>query len=156
MYPRNARQKNGTNVILVSFFLSRSSSKSRPKPSQSERSEILKCAICGQYAKSVNQKKSRISKEPRAENLQKAASYFKDEVYIRIAGLDSPSKMFAANLYFYKSCYANCIGKQKRATSSLNKSARTASNIQNQKGNIQELFFFFTKSKNFLYQTSVT
>ena len=72
-------------------------------------------------------KKIRISKEPRAENLQKASSYFKDKVYTPIVDLDSSPKMFTANLYCNKKCYANYIGKWNRATSTLHKSARAAS-----------------------------
>ena len=76
MYQWNGKHRYKTNLILVSFFLSRSSSKPRQKPSQSVRPEKQKCAICGQYVKSGEQLKFRISEEPRAENLQKASSYF--------------------------------------------------------------------------------
>ena len=69
MYQRIAKQRNKTNLVMISFFLSRSSSKLRPKPSQSVCLGNLKCAIWGQYAKSGEQKTFRISKEPRAENL---------------------------------------------------------------------------------------
>ena len=126
MYQRNGKQRKKINVILVFFFPSRSSSKPRPEPSQSVRPENLKCAICGQYAKSGERKKFRISKEPRAENLQKASSYFKDEIYTRITDPDTPSKMFAADLCCHKNCYANYIGKWNRATSIPNESAGTA------------------------------
>ena len=80
MYERNGKQKNKTNLILVSFFLSKSSSKPPSKPSQSVRPEKLKCVNCGQYTKSEEWKKFRISEELRTENLQKASSYFKDEI----------------------------------------------------------------------------
>ena len=79
---------------MVSFILSRSSSKPQSKLFQSVRSENLKCGICSQYAKSGERKKFRISEELRAEDLQKASSYFKDEIYIRIADQDTPAKMF--------------------------------------------------------------
>ena len=51
------QSKNRTNLILVSFFLSRSSSKPQPKLTQSVRPGNLKCAICYKYAKSGKQKK---------------------------------------------------------------------------------------------------
>ena len=79
---------------MVSFILSRSYSKPQSKLFQSVRSENLKCGICSQYAKSGERKKFRISEELRAEDLQKASSYFKDEIYIRIADQDTPAKMF--------------------------------------------------------------
>ena len=79
---------------MVSFILSRSSSKPQSKLFQSVRSENLKCGICSQYAKSGERKKFRISEELRAEDLQKSSSYFKDEIYIRIADQDTPAKMF--------------------------------------------------------------
>ena len=66
MYQRYGKQRNKTNLILVSFFLSRSSLKPRPKASQSVSSENLKCAIWSQYAKSRERRKIKISKEPRA------------------------------------------------------------------------------------------
>ena len=55
--------------------------------------------------------KFRISEEPQAENLQKTSSYFKDEVYTRIANVGTRSKMFAADLYCHKNCNVNYIGK---------------------------------------------
>ena len=79
---------------MVSFILSRSYSKPQSKLFQSVRSENLKCGICSQYEKSGERKKFRISEELRAEDLQKASSYFKDEIYIRIADQDIPAKMF--------------------------------------------------------------
>ena len=87
MYQWNGKQRKRTNVTVVFFFLSKSSSKSRPKRSHNVRPENLKYAICGQYAKSGERKKFRISQMPRAENLQKTSSYFKDEIYTRIADL---------------------------------------------------------------------
>ena len=135
----NGKQTNKTNLILVSFFLSRSSSKLRPKSSQSVCSENLKCAICEQYAKSGEREKFRISEVPRAENLQKASSYFKDEIYTRIADFDTPSKMFAADLY----CHKNCIGEWNKATSIPYTSARTASKT---KKNRFENYFTFLKA----------
>ena len=61
MYQQNGKQRNKANVFLVSFFLSRSSSKPRPKSSQSVHPENLKCAICGQYEKVGNGKNSELA-----------------------------------------------------------------------------------------------
>ena len=61
MYQWNAEQRNKTNLILVSFFFSWSSSKSRPKPPQSVHPKNLKYVICGQYAKRGEQKKNQNS-----------------------------------------------------------------------------------------------
>ena len=98
MYQRYGKQRNKTNLFLVSFFLSRSSLKPLSKASQSVGSENLKCAIWSQYAKSRERKKIKISKQPRAEDIQKASGYFKDEVYTRISDLNTRSIMFAADL----------------------------------------------------------
>ena len=97
MYQRNAEQRNRTNPILVYFFLS--SSKPRPKLSQNVRSENLKCAIYSQFAKIGERKKFRISQQPRAEYLLKASGYFRGEAYTQTADLNTPSRMFAADLY---------------------------------------------------------
>ena len=67
MYQGNANQRNKTNLILVSFFLSRSSSKPGPKRSQSVRPENLKWTICIQNLKSRERTKVKIGKQPRAE-----------------------------------------------------------------------------------------
>ena len=59
MHQRNAEQRNSkrkTNLILVSYFFSRSSLKPRANPSQSVRPENLKCAICIQNEKRGKQK----------------------------------------------------------------------------------------------------
>ena len=117
--------------------------KPRSKPSQHVHPENLKCAICVQYAKSRERKKFRISEELRTENLQKASSYFKDEIYTRIADLDTPVKMFAADLYCHKNCYANYIGRWNRATSIPPTSARATLKT---KRDIFKNYFPFVKS----------
>ena len=63
---------------------------------------------------SGEQKKFRVSKELQAESLQKAYSYFKDEVCTRIADLTTLSKLFAADLFCHKN-YVNYIWKWHRA-----------------------------------------
>ena len=45
MYQQNIEQRNKSNLILVSFYLSRSSLKPLPKRSQSARSENLKFRV---------------------------------------------------------------------------------------------------------------
>ena len=137
MYQRNANQRNQTNLILVSFFLSRSSSKPRPKRSQSVRN--LKWTICIQNLKSREWTKVKIGKQPRAENLQKASSYFKDKVYTWVADLDTP---FTADLYCQKNCYADYFGKWNRATSTPNTSVRTTTKT---KRDIFKNYFSFIK-----------
>ena len=107
------------------------------------RPENLKYAICGQYAKSGGRKKFRISEELRVENRQKASSYFKDEINTRIADLNTPVKMFAADLYCHKKCYGKYNRKWNRATSITNTSARTTSKT---KRDIFINYFPFVKS----------
>ena len=149
MYQRIAKQRNKTNLVMISFFLSRSSSKLRPKPSQSVCLGNLKCAIWGQYAKSGEQKTFRISKEPRAENLQKVASWLNDEVYTQIADLDTPSKMFAGDLFCHENCYANYTGESNKATSTPNTSGRTKSKTK------RDIFKnYFQSIKSTIYQGS--
>ena len=110
MHQRNAEQRNSkrkTNLILVSYFSSRSSLKPRPKPSQSVRPENLKCAICSQNEKSEKQKKHK-------QYPQKASGYFKDEIYTWIADLNTPPPppwKFAADLYCHEKYHKNYTGK---------------------------------------------
>ena len=97
--------------MQFSFCFTRSMVKTRSTPSQCINSGNLKCVICGQYSRNGIRSKYRISETQRAENLQNAAKYFMDEVYIRVSDLDSVSKIFAADLYCHSSCYSNYIRK---------------------------------------------
>ena len=70
MYRQNAKQKNKPNLILVSFFLSRSSLKPRPKPAQTVHPQNLEYAINSQDAKRGEQtRKVRNQQVSRAENI---------------------------------------------------------------------------------------
>ena len=119
MYQRNPEQRNKTNLILVSYFLSRS-----------WKSENVQFA--------VNMQRVENKKKTRAEYLQKAYGYFKTEVYISITGLNTPPRMFAGDLY----CHKNYIGKWNRAISTPNILAKTTSKT---KKNIFKKYFPFIK-----------
>ena len=62
MYQQNAKQKNKPNVIVVSFSLSGSSLKPRPKPAQTVCPETLEYAINSQDAKRGEQEKFGITR----------------------------------------------------------------------------------------------
>ena len=126
MYRQNAKQKNKPNLILVSFFLSRSSLKPRPKPAQTVCPENLEYAINSQDAKrGTNKKSSELAGVTSREYLQKASGCFNKKIYTRIADLNTPSKMFSADLCHHKNRHKNYIGKWNRATSMPNTSAKT-------------------------------
>lgn len=130
-------------MILLSLFLFRSSLKPWPKPSQSVHPENLKYAVCSQE---WGTKKFRISEESRARNLQKAFSYFNDDVYTRISYLVTLSKIFVADLYRHESCYANYIGKLTRATLISNTLVWTIDGAPPRKKDICKNYFPFIKS----------
>ena len=97
-------------------------------------------------AKSGERKKFRISEESRARNLQKAFSYFNDDVYTRISYLVTLSKIFVADLYRHESCYVNYIGKLTRATSVSNTLVWTIDGEPPRKNDICKNYFPFIKS----------
>ena len=97
-------------------------------------------------ARSGGRKKFRISKELRAKNLQKAFSYFNNDVYTRISYLVTLSKIFIADLYRHESCYVNYIGKLTRATSASNTLVWTIDEVPPRKNDICKSYFPFIKS----------
>ena len=127
MYERNGKQRNKTNAILVFFFSIKILLETTIKTiSKSTFWKLKMCnlrSICTEWGTG----KIRISEELRAENLQKASSNFKHEIYTITSDLDTPTKMFAVDIYCHKNCYATYIGKWNRATSIPNTSARTTS-----------------------------
>ena len=114
------------------------------KPSQNVLPENLKCEICSHYVKKGEQQKFRISKKPRAKNLQKAFSYFKNDAYTHIAYLVTLSKIFVGDLYRHKSCYANYIGKWKELLQYLTR--QTFDGKPPRKRNIFKNYFPFIKA----------
>ena len=142
MYQRNAKQRNNTNLILVSFSpLQETTAKTNSKCTSWKPEMFNLQSICKEW----ETKKIRISKEPRTEYLQKASCYFKDEVYKWTVGLNTPSEMFAADHYCHKNYHGNYIGKWNRATSTSNTSGKTTSKTNKQK-RISKNYFPFIKS----------
>ena len=87
--------------------------------------ETLKCFICGKKSHNNVKTKYRLSEGPRATNIRNSANILKDDVYARIADLDTNERIFAADLYYHNGCFpsyiekANCvIAKQKKSLDS--------------------------------------
>ena len=75
------------------------------------------------------------------------ASCLNDEVYTQIADLDTPSKMFAGDLFCHENCYANYTGESNKATSTPNTSGRTKSKTK------RDIFKnYFQSIKSTIYQ----
>ena len=118
MYQCTAKQRNRTNLILVSFFPSRSSLKPWLKLSHNVR---LKCGIFSQYAKSEEQNNSELARSHK-QNIYRKPLVTLRMKSTRIADLNTSSKIFSGDLYCHKSCHKNYIGKWKRTTSTTNTS----------------------------------
>lgn len=102
--------------------LRRSLTSARPPPSAHLKPEDLQCVICGSdriKVKGVNdRKKYRICESKRANTFLSAASYFGDEVFSRVADLNSDTKVFAADLYSHPNCMRLYIRKYECAINS--------------------------------------
>ena len=116
MYQCTAKQRNRTNLILVSFFPSRSSLKPWLKLSHNVR---LKCGIFSQYTKSKEQNNSELARSHKHNIYRKPLVTLRMKS-TRIADLNTPSKIFSGDLYCHKSCHKNYIEKWKRTTSTTN------------------------------------
>ena len=83
----------------------RSKSTERPEPSPTQDSDNLPCIVCNHVRTSESgtkvKKKFRICEEQRANKFLAAASFFQDEVFHRIADIDSEQRIFAADLFSF-------------------------------------------------------
>ena len=83
----------------------------REQPSQNTIVYRLKCVICDKVQDGGVSQKYRISERGRAENFLEAALLLKDDVYIRIADLDTIEKIFGADLYYHGKCLNKYLKK---------------------------------------------
>ena len=103
------------NIVRLLIFLTfRSSILPRDKPSSSEHIQKQKCIICGKSSHQNEREKFRISESPCAKNFLEATLYKQDEVYIRVAYLESESRVFGADLFYHKICLPNYLNKYNR------------------------------------------
>ena len=77
----------------------------------------MKCVVCGQVSCKRVYEKIRISENDRAQSLLDAAKFMQDEVYTRIADLETTSILIAADIYVHKNCIRNYIRKYDRRLS---------------------------------------
>ena len=83
----------------------------RPRPSVGTCAIYLDCVICGSnrvWSKVLGKyirEKFRICTIDRAQAFLGAIKYHKDEVYIKCANLYTPDDVYAADLYYHKSCF---------------------------------------------------
>ena len=77
--------------------------------------KLLKCTICGSNCIQVNKKmhmgKYRISERNSAEKFLQAARHLKNSVFGRVAELNTPEDVFAADLYCYSVCMKRYLHK---------------------------------------------
>ena len=105
----------------------RSSLSSREPPSCNLNPVAMKCTICTQKSKNKVYEKYRICEEDRALRLAKAALFFKDGLFTRIADLisDSDSQTVSAirsaDLYCHKSCYDGYVNDHQSKSKSSTK-----------------------------------
>ena len=93
-----SEEKDSETLLLAnSCPKRRSMSVARPSPRQ-ENSDDLNCVICGLARKNKERKKYRVSTSDRANLFLAATSYFKDDVFDRIADLNTETHVFAADL----------------------------------------------------------
>ena len=66
-------------------------------------------------------KKSRISEDDRAKHFFAAAKFFQDDVFTKIADLETSSILIQADLYAHKHCMRCYERKYERALKNINK-----------------------------------
>ena len=98
----------------------RSHSTPRAPPSSAKDDEVkykIKCVVCGNLSHKKVYEKGRIEVIDRARSLIDAAIAFQDAVYTRIADLETPSSLIAADIYVHKLCINNYIKSYERTLS---------------------------------------
>ena len=81
------------------FLIFRSSVDKREQPSQNTYPYRLKCVIYDKVQDKGISTKYRVSEKSRAKNLMEAAFFLQDDVYMKISDLDTPQKVFGADVF---------------------------------------------------------
>ena len=91
----------------------RSANISRPPPSANINPIYMKCTICVSdriQVKGVRvREKFRLCEEESAQKFLKAMRFRSDDVWVRCADLDTPEKIFAADIYCHKYCLSQYV-----------------------------------------------
>lgn len=102
-----------------SFMSLRSNVTTRNESSPKQSSYELYCIVCNCIRTTVGgekvKKKFRICEEQRANQFLLASSYFKDDVFQRIADIDSEERIFAADLFAHGNCMKKYLLKYQRS-----------------------------------------
>lgn len=93
----------------------RSSVVPREPPSSIVRPTHIRCIVCGHQSHNGVRDKFRISEPERANNFLSAAIYFQDDVYTRVADLESDTQVFGADLMYHKVCLEAYLRKYEYA-----------------------------------------
>ena len=96
----DAARTNSSPAVIQT----RSNTVSRDQPSSTIRPSHLPCVVCGKLQHNGTREKFRICESARANRFIEAAIYFQDEIFTRRADLEEDSRVFGADLYYYKCC----------------------------------------------------
>ena len=83
----------------------------REKPSSDQHIHKQTCIICSKTQHKGIRDKHRISESPRAKKFLQAVNRLQDEVFVRVADLDSESRVFGADIYYHKVCLEGYLQK---------------------------------------------
>ncbi|KAG8173412.1 hypothetical protein JTE90_021678 [Oedothorax gibbosus] len=83
---------------------SRSSVVPRETPSSIFPQTHIRCIVCGLKSNHGIREKFRISESERAKHFLSATIYFQDDVYTRVADLESDTQVFGEDIMYHKSC----------------------------------------------------
>ena len=107
--------------------LSRSFTTPRERPSSKQHVTKQVCVICTKTQHKGERQKFRICESSRAKLFLKATSYLQDEVFSRVADLESESRVFGADLMYHKLCLETYLRKYDRGVSSHKKERESSS-----------------------------
>ena len=111
--------------VWVSLFRSSTTPRERPSSEQDLTKQV--CVICTKTLHKGERQKFRICESPRAKLFLKSTSYLQDEVFSRVADLESESRVFGADLMYHKLCLETYQRKYDRGVSSHKKERESSS-----------------------------
>ena len=120
-------KSKATKAYNVWVSLSRSSTAPQERPSSEQHVTKQVCVICTKTQHKGERQKFRICESPRAKLFLKATSYLQDEVFSRVADLESESTVFGADLMYHKLCLEIYLQKYDRGVPSHKKERESSS-----------------------------
>ena len=105
-FENNDSNKDDT-LLTPKSTRSKISVRAEPCSSQKDKRHIernVKCIICDQVSQKKVRTKHRISEENMAIKFLECVNYFKDDVFERVADIENPSRLYAADIFYHASC----------------------------------------------------